>query len=263
MLNHLRDLVKHTSSLGVAIIKLTGDEDGSIKIEGMDIDKSVVIKGKFLKQLPELAGVCGLGNLDWLSGFVNIYQEKNDTVKIVRNKRTFPVEVKDDGGTTVVDENGNIKYEKVEENVLEEIHFTRATPKMKSSYRVVDKRQIPEQYSFLGANWDVVIEPSKQSIDLLSQLAGVGFETFFGVKTEDRVLYLTFGDNEQAELEFAQDVDGELTKPWIWDISKVLSILKFSDSAECKMSFLDKGALQITLNTGIGEYNYIMPAKAR
>ena len=134
---------------------------------------------------------------------------------------------------------------------------------MKNSYRVVERRQIPDQYNLVSQDWDVVISPSKQSIDMLAQQAAVGFEAFFGVRTEDGVLYLTFGDNSQAEIEFAQDVEGELTKPWIGDIAKVLSVLKFAENADCKMSFLDKGALQITLNTGIGEYNYIMLAKAR
>lgn len=264
MLSQLRDLVKHTSNLGVDIIKLTGDEDGNIKIEGMDADKSLVIKGKFLKQLPEFKGVSGLGNLDWLSGYVNIYKEKDDKVVIKRNLRTVSIETKDDDGTTLTDSNGNIIYNKIEEEVIEEICFSRKTPAVKNSYRVVDRRVIPEQYNFHGADWDVVIIPTKQAIDMLSQQAAIGFETSFGVKTNNRILFLTFGDSSSlGEFEFATDVEGELLKPWIWDIAKVLSVLKFAENAECKMSFLDKGALQITLNTGIGEYNYIMPAKAR
>lgn len=263
MLSQLRDLVKHTTNLGIDIIKLTGDEDGNIKIEGMDTDKSIVVKGTFLKQLPEFEGTSGLGNLDWLSGYVNIYKEKSDKVIVKRNTRSFSVEAKDDDGNTLTDSNGNIIFNEVEEDIVEEIHFTRKTPKMKNIYRVVDRRQIPEQYNFLGADWDVVIQPSRQSIEMLGQQASIGFTSFFGVKTVNDVLYLTFGDNAQAEIEFAQGVEGELTKPWIWDISKVLSVLKFADTATCTMSFLDKGALQITLNTGIGEYNYIMPAKAR
>ena len=178
--------------------------------------------------------------------------------------RTFSVEAKDDDGTILTNSEGNIIYNKIEEEVIEEIRFSRKTPKVKNSYRVVDRRVIPEQYNFLGADWDVVITPSKQAIDMLSQQAAIGFETSFGVKTENGSLFLTFGElSSLGEFEFANNVEGKLLKPWIWDIAKVLSVLKFAENAECTMSFLDKGALQITLNTGIGEYNYIMPAKAR
>jgi len=263
MLNHLRDVVKHTASLGVEIVKLVGDAEGNVIIEGMDNEKSVIIKGKFLNKLKDFEGTCGLGNLDWLSGFVNLYKEKDDTVKIIRKEQTVSVKVEDENGDYVVDKHGNYVYEEIKEEVLEEIQFMRKSPKMKNSYRVVNRGMIPDQYVFRGAEWDVIIKPTKQSIDLLAQQASIGFETLFGVKTENNVLYLTFGDNNQGEIEFAQDVEGQLTKSWLWDISKVLGVLKLSDKAECTMSFLDKGALQITLNTGLGEYNYIMPARAR
>lgn len=264
MLNELRDLVKYTSNLGIGVIKLTGDKDGITQIEGVDNDKSLVIKGKFLSSLPELEGTSGLSNLDWLSGFVNIYREKNDTIEVIRNDRTTLVEVRDDDDNPVLDINGVVKQEKVTQNVLEEIKFVRPTPRMVNVYRVVDQRMIPEQYNFRGSEWDVIIEPTKQSIDLLSLQASVGYEQFFGVKTENNVLYFTFGETgSQAELEFATNVSGELTKAWVWDITQVLSILKLSEKAECTMSFLDMGALQITLETGLAVYNYILPAKAR
>lgn len=264
MLDYLRDLVKHISGLEIDVLKLTGNEDGNIKIEGMDTDKSVVLKGKFKKLLPELEGICGLSNLDQLRGLVNIYQEKSDIVSIKRENRTFSVEIKDEDGSSLLNDDGSIVYEDIEENVIEEFHFSRPTPKLFLPYRLVDRRMIPEQYSFVGANWDVVVKPTKQSIDMLAQVASVGFESSFGVKTVDDTLFLTFGNGDQTgEMEFASDVEGELSKPWIWDIAKVLIILKFSDKADCTMSFLDKGALQITLDTGLGEYNFIMPAKAR
>ena len=264
MLNYLRDLVKHTSGLDMDVLKITGDDDGNIQIEGMDTEKSIVLKGKFNKEIPELHGVCGLSNLTWLSGYVNLYREKTDDVSIIRKDQTYSIEVKNPDGSTLTGPDGSTVYEDIEENMIEELHFVRKSPRVKNSYRVVDRRMIPDQYNFVGADWDVVVKPTKQAIDMLAQQAAIGFESSFGVKTEDDILFLTFGDDGLlGEMEFATDIDGELSKPWIWDIGKVLTILKFADQAECTMSFLDKGALQITLNTGLGEYNYIMPAKAR
>ncbi len=264
MLNYLRDLVKHTAGLDIDVLKLTGDDDGNVVIEGMDTDKSVVLKGTFQKEIPDLRGICGLSNLEQLNGFVNLYQEKADVISIKREERTFSVEVKDDDGSTLTGTDGSTVYEDIKENIIEEFHFSRPMPKMKNTYRLVDRRMIPEQHTFLGADWDVVVKPTKQAIDMLAIQASIGFESSFGVRTEDGVLFLTFGDSGAlGEMEFANDIVGELSKPWVWDIAKVLTILKFADKADCTMSFLEKGALQITLDTGVGEYNYIMPAKAR
>lgn len=264
MLDYLRDLVKHTNGLGVEVIKVTGDQKGNVKIEGMDTDKTVVIKGKFLKELPELEGVCGLSQLEWLNGFLNIYNQKEDVIDIKRETKKFSVVVKDDNGDTVLDDDGNPTYEEVEDNVISELVFSRKSAKMKNPYRVMDKRMIPDQYNFVGADWDVMVKPSQTAIDMLGKQASVGYESSFGVKTEDGDLHVVLGDPSlQASFLFAEDVKGEMTNPWTWDISKVLSILKWSSNADCEMCFLDKGILQITLKTGQAEYNYILPAKSR
>jgi hypothetical protein len=42
----------------------------------------------------------------------------------------------------------------------------------------------------------------------------------------------------------------------------VLSILKIADVNNTKMSFSDDGLLQITLDSGLATYKYIIPAQA-
>ena len=262
MLNHLRDLMKHTSGLGIEVIKVTG-ENGQVSVEGLDTNKTVILKGKFDQQIPELEGVFGFGKLDVLNKLVNVYKEKGDIIEVLRQEKSFSVQLEQDG-EPVFDDDGNPQYEKVTKEVIDQFRFSRKTPKMVNPYRVLDQRMIPEQYNFVGAKWDVEIKPTKTAIDMLAIQASLGEEEFFGVKTDDNTLYLTLGDSKsEAIVEFAKDVDGELTRPWVWGVAPVLTILKLSENAECTMSFLDKGALQISLKTGLSEYNYIMPAKAR
>ena len=90
--------------------------------------------------------------------------------------------------------------------------------------------------------------------------AGLSVEKFFGVQVEDNDMFLTFGGT--GKIKFASDVDGTIVKAWTWEIQRVSDILKLSSEAECVMSFSDKGVLKITLNTGLSEYNYILPARA-
>jgi len=259
LLNYLKDLVAHTSGLGINSIKITGDGK-TAQIEGSDeTNKTLVIKGKFLKDVPEFEGLCGLGDLEWLTNYVNAYQHRDDAATIVREDKTYPQTVVDDNGNDVLDNNGEPETKQVTNNVITEIHFKRGT-QMKNEYRVMGLQALPAQPKFSGLNWDIEIEPTKRAIDLLSTQAGFGVEKFFGVIIDDGTMYLSFGNT--AMIEFAQEVEGDITRAWTWEIKKVLDVLKLSSDAECTMCFSDKGALQITLNTGLAEYNYIIPAKA-
>lgn len=259
LLNYLKDLVAHTSGLGINSIKITGDGTNAI-IEGSDeTNKTLVIKGKFLKEVPEFEGVCGFNELELLTNYVNAYKHRDDTAVIVREDRTYPQVVTDDDGNDVLGDNGEPETESVTNNVITEIHFGRGT-QMKNDYRVMDLRVLPTQPKFGGLPWDVVVEPTKRGIDLLSTQAGFNAEKFFGLTVDDGTMYLTLGAT--GVIEFAYDVDGDITRAWTWEIKKVLDVLKLSSDAECTMSFSDRGALQITLNTGLAEYNYVIPAKA-
>lgn len=266
----LHDLVSHTKGLNVGILKLTG-ENGKVKIEGMDDNKSVVIKGQFKNDIPEFEGIFGLGNLDFLSGYVNIYNEpKTDDVEVIRKKKKVLENELDDDGDPVLDGNNEPVTVEVEREEIFEFKFKRKLPKMNNTYRVIDRRMIPDQFDFVGGNaWDVEVVPTARGIGLLQQQANVGFDEFFGVKTEQdsdgvNKLFLVLGkEDSAAQFEFASDVVGTLTKPWCWPIDQTLKILKYSENAECKMSFLDKGAMMITVDSGIAEYSYILPAKSR
>ena len=263
MLNHLRDLMKHTSGLDVEVLRVTGDQ-GAVNVSGINDNKSLIIKGDFVGDIAELEGVCGLGRLEWLSGFANAYTETSDTVTVIRKNRTFRVEQKDDNGDTVFDENGEAVYAEITEDVIEEFVFNRPTPKMRNTYRVMDKRMIPQQYQPAGLNWDIEIKPTKQAIDMLAQQNSFDIEENFGVRLEDGELYFNVGDSgTEGEIEFARNVTGSFSKSWVWKLAPTLTILKFSDNAECLMSFSEQGALKISLNTGLAKYEYIMPAKPR
>jgi hypothetical protein len=60
---------------------------------------------------------------------------------------------------------------------------------------------------------------------------------------------------------FATDVAGKLTKSWAWPVASVLSILKISDVNNTKVSISNEGAMQITLDSGLATYKYIIPAQ--
>jgi hypothetical protein len=83
-------------------------------------------------------------------------------------------------------------------------------------------------------------------------------------KTESGNLKFIFGDQSThgGEFIFATNVTGNLNKAWTWPVSSVLSILKIADANNAKIGFSNEGAMQITLDSGLATYKYIIPANA-
>ena len=118
---------------------------------------------------------------------------------------------------------------------------------------------------FRGVKWDVEIEPSVQAIQRFQfQAAANNEHTTFLAKTDGDKLIFTFGDQSThgGEFVFAIGVTGKITKAWTWPVSSVLSILKIADANNAKLSFSNEGAMQITLDSGLATYKYIIPANA-
>ena len=92
-----------------------------------------------------------------------------------------------------------------------------------------------------------------------------GFEPTFVAKTDGDTLKFYIGDgaNDRTEMPFASNVQGKLTKGWAWPLAQVLSILKLSDTSQATMGFSDQGAMQIAIDSGIGKYEYILPARSQ
>ena len=62
---------------------------------------------------------------------------------------------------------------------------------------------------------------------------------------------------------FATGIQGKLDKTWAWPVAQVTQILKLIETNTCEMAFSDDGALQIKLDSGIGKYQYILPAQSK
>jgi hypothetical protein len=86
----------------------------------------------------------------------------------------------------------------------------------------------------------------------------------FLVTTENGNLKFIFGDQNThgGEFVFATGIKGKLNKAYTWPVGAVLSILKIADVNNCTLSISDSGALQITMDSGLATYQYLIPAFA-
>jgi hypothetical protein len=88
-------------------------------------------------------------------------------------------------------------------------------------------------------------------------------EIVFKTKTEDGHLKFMFGDHSShaGDFVFQHDVGGQLKKQWSWPVLQIISILGLVGNKRMKIS--DDGVMQITVDSGLGVYTYIIPAHSK
>lgn len=240
----ISDIVKHTADLGfIESVKITGT-DSETRLDAMDADRTVILKAKLHNVCPEFIGELGMGNLGFLRGVVNLnaYSSEGSSVKVVTRERN---------GVTTPDH----------------LLFKNATGDT-DRYRFMSKEiidQVLKTVTFKGANWDIVFEPTKAKYNELREVAGIygAIEPNFTVKTDDGNLIITVGAADGSytgKRVFATNVEGELKEGYSWPLNQVLAILKLGMSGNCVMKISAMGALQISIDSGIGQYDYILPA---
>jgi hypothetical protein len=117
---------------------------------------------------------------------------------------------------------------------------------------------------FRGANWNIEFEPTVAGIQRLKMQAQANAEeNNFQAKTDKDTLKFFFGDHSThaGEFVFHAGITGSLKRAWAWPVKQVISILDLTGDKTVRIS--DDGAAMITVNSGIAEYNYILPAQSK
>jgi hypothetical protein len=240
----LQDIVSHTQNLGfLTTVKVTGDQTKTI-INSMADDRSVIMEAETAAPYPDMIGVFGMPQLNKLKYLLDGNEYKEDA-KI---------------SITFADRNG--------ESIPVGIHFENKDGDFKNDYRFMNTEVINEKMKtvkFRGVKWDVEIEPTVASVQRVNFQAGANNEhPTFLAKTDGDKLKFIFGDasTHGGEFVFAMGVTGKLDRGWTWPVLPILSILKIADVNNTKMSLSNEGAIQITLDSGLATYKYIIPAQA-
>jgi len=242
-----KDILRHTHNLSfITDAKLTGDEEEGTKIEAVAEDRSVVMYGSLTKPVDALDGhIVGLHRMGVLQGYINgpMFDTDAADISVVKQNRggnDMPTEIKfnSNSGHTAF-------YRFMGEDAAKEI-------------------QVP---MFKGSEWEVTIEPTKQNLQDLQYFSGIlgSFEPTFEVEVTDGELTFSIGTgaSDRSVVPIASGVKGKLANVHSYPLAQVISIMKLSDVEQCTMNFSDKGALSITVDSGIGSYDYIIPAKMR
>ena len=239
----LQDLVAHTHSLGFLPLVKVSTDNNETTIESMAEDRSCILQAKTRTQIGEFDGVFGMPNLNKLDLHLKCPEYKEGaTIAVVKQNR-----------------NG--------EDIPTGLHFENKTGDFKNDYRFMNAEIINEQLKtvkFKGAKWDIEFEPTVASIQKLKfQAAAHSEESVFQVSTDNDNLVFRFGDasTHAGNFVFQSGINGKLKQTWAWPVTQIMSILNLS--GDITMRIADVGALQITVDSGLAEYNYILPAQAK
>ena len=243
MRDHLLDIVKNTHGLGnIDLVKIVGT-DSETAIEALADDRSVIVQAKLNGPVAEFIGTFGMPNLGKLSIILGI-QEYKENAKISLTKQ---------------DRNG--------EQVATGLHFENAAGDFKNNYRFMASEIVNEKLKtvkFKGVQWHIEFEPTVASIQRLKmQAAANAEEVNFQAKTENGDLKFFFGDHSThaGNCVFQPGVTGVLKRAWSWPIKTVIGILDLYGDKVMRIS--DDGAAQITVNSGLATYNFILPAQSK
>ena len=243
MRDHLLDLVEHTYDLGcIDTVKITGNAEETL-INAVAEDRSVIIEGKFLVPVADFVGTFGMPNLAKLKILLNLQEyRENAQIAVVRQDR-----------------NG--------EEMPVGLHFRNAAGDFKNDYRFMTAEIAAEKLKtpkFRGVNWHVEFEPMVAGIQRLKMQASANSEELnFKAKTDGSDLKFFFGDHSThaGEFVFQAGISGALKHAWSWPVKQFIGIMDLTGDKIVRIS--DDGAAQITVNSGIAEYNYILPAQQK
>lgn len=243
MKDYLLDVITHTNSLdGVDLIKITGT-DKLTQVNAIADNKNVIISGSFKAPIAEFIGTFGMPNLNKLKTILS-FDEYDDKSKI-----------------DVVKSNRN------GEDVPSTIHFETASGDFINDYRLMSKELVEDKVksvAFKGATFQVEFEPTVAGIQRLKKQASANSEeNTFVTKVENGDLKVFFGDpsTHSGNFVFHTGVTGTLSKTWHWPVNQVMNILGLPGDKTYKIS--DQGASEITVDSGLATYRYLLPAQQK
>ena len=243
MRDYLLDLVGHTFDLGcINLVKITGTDQNTV-IDGLADDRSVVLQGQFHAPMADFVGVFGMPNLDKLKILLNLQEYRENAVITVscqdRNGQSTPVG----------------------------LHFENTAADFQNDYRFMTAEIVAEKLKtvkFKGSNWTVEFEPTVAGIQRLKMQAQANSDiSVFTVRTDKNNLKFNFGDHSThaGEFVFQAGVTGTLKRSWSWPVAVVQNILALTGDKIMRIS--DEGAAEITVDSGLARYSYILPAQTK
>lgn len=236
----LLDIISHIDGLkAVNTVKVTGT-DKETKIFTKDDNRTVVINGKFKNTHPNFIGVFGIPNLSKLKTILGFEEYDEKALVEIRKSKVLGEE----------------------EEVPTSIHFENEAKDFVNDFRLMSKATVESQLqelTFKLKDWDVEFSPRIASIQRLKRQAQANSEeSSFRFITENNNLKIKFGDasTSSGNFVFEPDIKVKISDTWHWPVEQINFILGLV--GDKKISLSDKGAIKITVDSGLVSYDFII-----
>lgn len=243
MKDNLQDLIEHTHGLGVIdLIKISGT-DTETNIAAVAEDRTVIVEGSFKNPSADFIGTFGMPNLGKLKTILGFDDYDSDS-KI---------------NVTRINRNGVL--------TPEAIHFETKKGDFVNDYRLMLEVMVNEKVKnvlFKGATWNVEFNPTVAGIMRLKKQASANSEeNTFITKIENGDVKIYFGDpsTHSGNFVFHSQVIGTLSRSLQWPVKQIIDILSLSGDKTMRIS--DQGVAEITVDSGLAIYRYLIPAQTK
>lgn len=238
----LKDIVAHTHDTGLLdMVKITGTEEKTF-LNAMAENRTVIMEAETIAPHPDMIGVFGMSQMSKLKYNLECPEYKEGAEITIQS----------------AERNG--------ETVPTGLHFENKAGDFKNDYRFMNTEVINEKMKtvkFRGVKWDVTVKPSVAALQRFHMQVGANSEhPSFLAKTDNGNLKFIFGDasTHGGEFVFETGISGKLDRGWTWPVVAIASIFKAASGKELELSISNEGALQITIDSGLATYKYIIPA---
>lgn len=241
MKDNLQDLISHIHGLSdIDVIKIMGtDTETGFAAVSQSEDGKVVIEGSFKTPDPEFVGTFGMPNLNKLKTILG-FDEYDEHAKISTKR--------DDG-------------------IAKAIHFENKNKDFVNDYRLMAESIVKEKVStviFKGTTWNIEFNPTVEGIGRLKKQAQAhSGEEKFKIKVENNDLKIHFGDpaTHSGSFVFYSGVSGTLANLLHFPVNLVIQVLSMAGDKTMRIS--ERGILEITIDSGIATYRYLIPAHTK
>jgi hypothetical protein len=238
----LNDIIHHTLPLGgIELIKIVGTANET-SLSAVTENKTVILNARFKTPIPQFSGVFGMPSLEKLRTILSFDDEYDGDAKI------SVVSEKKDG-----------------EDHPSVIHFENKSGDFVNDYRLMGKTLVEQKIKnviFKGAAWNLNFKPTIPGITRLKKQSSVhNDEPNFNGFYENNALVMSFGNvsTHAGKFIFQTGVSGSLTKSFHWPVKQFLSIMDLVGDKHIYIS--DQGVMRVTLDSGIAEYEYLLPVQ--
>jgi len=243
MKDYLLDIIQHTHGLGgVDLVKVVGT-DADTQVTASSEDRTVIVYGNFKAPLADFIGTFGMPNLSKLKTIVSFDDYDDDSIiNVTRGTHS-------------------------DATAPSAIHFETKSGDFINDYRLMAKTIVEDKVknvTFKGTTWDVEFEPSMNSIQRLKNQAQANSEElYFKTKTDNGDLKIYFGDasTHSGNFVFQSNITGNLSKPWNWPVKVFLAIMGLPGDKTVRIA--DAGVTEITVDSGLAIWRYLLPAQAK